>query len=141
MVRPSSLAGYGKGDGEGFDTMRQIRLGLLLFGLCAFYMQAAESGSPALTPVQKQGRRLFDQRCSVCHTAPTVNARLYGPRLTKEMIVGNEDAVRQQIMNGSDRMPGFRYGLTPAEIHAIIEYIKTGMEAGQSTGLPEKSGS
>ena len=123
--------------------MRQMQLSLMVLGLYAgaLCVQGAQSSSPALTPTQKQGRRLFDQRCSVCHTAPTVNSRLYGPRLTKEMIAGNEDAVRQQIMNGSERMPGFRYGLTQTEINAIIEYLKTGMEAGQSTGFPEKSGS
>jgi mono/diheme cytochrome c family protein len=46
--------------------------------------------------------------------------------LYKELIVGNEDTMRDFIANGSaGKMPGFKYGLEPAEINAIVEYLKT----------------
>ena len=69
------------------------------------------------------GRRAFEQRCSVCHTIP--GPRRYAPLLHQELVTGREDGVRQYITNGSRRMPGFKYGLRPAEIDAIVAYLKT----------------
>ena len=82
-----------------------------------------------LTAVQQEGQRTFMQRCSVCHVPGTPTGRTIGVRLTKELIAGNEDAICRYIMVGSDRMPAFRYALNPSQIGAIIEYLKTGMEA------------
>ena len=45
--------------------------------------------------------------------------------LSKDKITGEEDSVRQQIMNGSAVCRGFQYGLTAVQIRAIIEYLKT----------------
>jgi mono/diheme cytochrome c family protein len=50
---------------------------------------------------------------------------MYGITLNKELVDGNEDMIRDYIRNGSRRMPGFKYGLEPAEIDAIVEYLKT----------------
>jgi mono/diheme cytochrome c family protein len=86
-------------------------------------------GKSNLTPVQQEGQRTFMQRCSVCHVPGTPTGRVIGVRLTKEIFVGNETAIRQFIMVGTDRMPGFRYALSPSQIDAIIDYLKTGMEA------------
>lgn len=85
-------------------------------------------GKSNLTPVQQEGQRTFMQRCSVCHVPGTPTGRVIGVRLTKEL-VGNGAAVRQFIMVGTDRMPGFRYALSPSQIDAIIEYLKIGAEA------------
>ena len=111
---------------------------VISFGVCGVQAQQANAKN-SLTETQKQGQRLFQQGCSVCHTPATVISRLYGPRLTKALIAADEEAVRQIIMNGSDRMPGFRYGLESSEINAIIEYLKTGAEAGQAGNPSEKS--
>jgi mono/diheme cytochrome c family protein len=105
------------------------------------------STGPALTPVQAQGAKVFKQRCGLCHLlyiVGTVNGqtavmkgKMIGPMLSKNMITGAEDAVRQQIMNGGERMPGFQYALTPTQITSIIEYLKTvdrPTEIGNSTG-------
>lgn len=96
---------------------------------------AAQQASSSLTPVQQQGKGLFKQRCAVCHLsvivgmedgkAIVVSSRMYGPTLTKDKVIGSEDAISAQIMQGSDRMPGYRYGLKPEQITAIIEYLKT----------------
>ena len=46
--------------------------------------------------------------------------------LYKELVDGNEDSIRDFISNGSKgKMPGFKYGLEPSEINAIVEYLKT----------------
>ena len=71
------------------------------------------------------GRRLFQQNCSVCHTQATLTNPMYGPSLYRDIVNGKEDLMRDFIAKGSNKMPGFRYGLKPAEIGAIVEYLKT----------------
>lgn len=71
------------------------------------------------------GRRLFQQHCGVCHTQPTLTNPMYGPSLYRDIVNGREDAVRDFIGKGSNKMPGFRYGLKASEISAIVEYLKT----------------
>ncbi|MFN2645460.1 MAG: cytochrome c [Burkholderiales bacterium] len=71
------------------------------------------------------GMRLFNQSCRVCHTKPQPTSVQYGPTLSRASLGGNEDAMRVFIANGSAKMPGFRYHFEPAEIDAIVAYIKT----------------
>jgi mono/diheme cytochrome c family protein len=92
---------------------------------CPLRAQESKPSNP-LTDTQKEGRRIFQQRCAVCHTPPTVVAKRYGPALYKEIVEDNEDAIRDTIMEGREAlMPGFKYGLTRPEIDSIIEYLKT----------------
>ena len=89
-------------------------------------LRAQQSSATPLTETQKDGRRIFQQRCAVCHTLPTVVSKRYGPALYKELVEDNEDNIRDTILEGRDGlMPGFKYGLTRAEIDSIIEYLKT----------------
>jgi mono/diheme cytochrome c family protein len=89
-----------------------------------------------LTPTQSLGRRIFQQRCGVCHTQPTPGAAIYGVALYKDLVDGNEDMIRDYIRNGSKRMPGFKYGLEPSEIDAIVEYLKTVPKPAPRTATP-----
>jgi mono/diheme cytochrome c family protein len=92
-------------------------------------------GTPLLAqgqPVQKtfanqsaEGHRLFVQSCAVCHLKPSPTADTYGPALSKETIAGRETDIRALIGKGSERMPGFRYSLEPAQIDAIVAYLAT----------------
>ena len=108
---------------------------LAMLMLCSNSLSAQQSsGSKTLSETQKLGRRIFQQRCGVCHTAPTLTSGIYGPVLYKEIVDGNEDAIKQFIQNGSARMPGFKYGLEPSEIDAVIDYLK-------SVPKPRKTGS
>jgi len=94
--------------------------------LCPLSLPAQQSSqNRTLNETQKLGRRIFQQRCGVCHTAPTLTSGIYGPVLYKEIVDGNEDAIKQFIQNGSARMPGFKYGLDASEIDAVIGYLKT----------------
>ena len=105
---------------------RAIVLLLLAFPLAGAAQQDKSSSTVSLNDTQALGRRVFQQRCAVCHTESTPGARRYGPVLYKELVIGNEDAIRTLISNGSkDKMPGFKYGLEPSEIDAIVEYLKT----------------
>lgn len=98
---------------------------LLSFAPATLPARQSESKIPALTPTQATGRRVFQQRCAVCHTQVTPTNPMYGLTLNKELVDGNEDMIRDYIRNGSKRMPGFKYGLEPSEIDAIVEYLKT----------------
>jgi mono/diheme cytochrome c family protein len=89
-------------------------------------LRAQQTPAAPLTDAQKDGRRIFQQRCAVCHTLPTVVSKRYGPALYKEIVEDNEDSIRDTIMEGREGlMPGFKYGLTRAGIDSIIEYLKT----------------
>jgi len=50
---------------------------------------------------------------------------MYGTALYKDLVNGNEDAIKEMIRSGSGKMPGFKLGLQPSEIDAIVEYLKT----------------
>ena len=90
-------------------------------------LRAQESKpNSSLTDTQKEGRRIFQQRCAVCHAPPTVVAKRYGPALYREIAEDHEDTIRVAILEGREAlMPGFKYGLTRPEIDSIIEYLKT----------------
>ncbi len=101
---------------------------LIVFPLAASAQQANSNtnSNVTLNDTQILGRRIFQQRCAVCHTQSTPGARRYGPVIYKDLVDGNEDTIREFIRNGSTgKMPGFKYGLEPAEINAIVEYFKT----------------
>lgn len=79
----------------------------------------------SLTDAQLEGSRLFMQRCNVCHGAAMNSMDAYGPFLTRQRVNGRVDQVRQVILDGTERMPAFKYGLKPAQIDMIIDYLGT----------------
>lgn len=97
----------------------------------AFVMVSASAalaqGAPDATfnDAQREGLRLFSQSCGVCHTQIQQRTRQYGPVLSRETLGGDEEAMRDYIGTGTPRMPGFRFNFEPAQISAIVQYIKT----------------
>ena len=99
-------------------------LSVAVFACLAWSAQTVQSKE--LNDKQRLGRRIFQQRCAVCHTPPMVISRQYGPFLSRETVEGREGAVRSTIMDGeTGLMPGFRYGMEPSQVEAIIEYLRT----------------
>ena len=86
---------------------------------------AAAPAQGSLDDRQLLGMRLYNQSCRVCHTKPQLTSQQYAPALSRVSMNGNGDALRKQIADGSPRMPGFKYHFKPAEIDAIVTYIKT----------------
>jgi mono/diheme cytochrome c family protein len=78
-----------------------------------------------------RGEAWFYQRCSLCHMGRIVKDETYEPMapslngLLKNAPPDREKLVREQILRGSLRMPGFRYNLTPAEFEELMTYLKT----------------
>jgi mono/diheme cytochrome c family protein len=80
----------------------------------------------SLTAAQAAGKKLFVQKCSVCHLPELPSYTAYGPLLDGKVVASRGDtAIREQIMRGSARMPGWQYTLNPAEIEQMIGYLKT----------------
>ena len=83
------------------------------------------SGDQTLDDKQLLGMRLFNQSCRVCHTKPQMASPLYGPALSQKSLGGQDDVMREVISNGTPRMPGFKHHFEPAQIDAIVAYLKT----------------
>jgi mono/diheme cytochrome c family protein len=94
---------------------------LLLAPLTAVAQHAGHDG---LNDTQKLGRQVFAQSCGVCHLPPAINARTYGPQLSKETAGGSDEVIRGLISEGTPRMPAFKHYLQRTEIDAIIAYLK-----------------
>lgn len=84
----------------------------------------AQTKPASLSEAQLNGKKVMQQRCSICHTPPLLGDKIYGPALSADS-VANEAAAREIIMKGTQRMPGFQYGLESKEIENIIAYLKT----------------
>jgi len=107
-------------------VVRRVLIFLIGFGFLPAIPLSAQKAAAPLTDTQKEGRRIFQQRCAVCHTLPTVVSKRYGPALYKEIVEDNEDNIRDIILEGREGlMPGFKYGLARAEVDSVVEYLKT----------------
>jgi len=102
--------------------MRQQVSTLILLAALA---PAAQGQQGDLNETQLRGRQVFAQSCGICHLQPVLGVKTYGPILNKAATAGNDDVMRALISNGSERMPAFKYYLKPAEIDAIIAYLRT----------------
>jgi mono/diheme cytochrome c family protein len=101
---------------HGFSTLLLV----LAAAAPAAYAQRAD-----LNETQQLGRQVFAQSCGVCHLQPSLGVKTYGPVLSMAAAGGNDEAMRAFIVNGTERMPAFKYYLKPVEINAIIAYLKT----------------
>jgi mono/diheme cytochrome c family protein len=99
-----------------------ILLGVLAAGGAPAQQAATDN---QLTATQKLGRQVFAQSCGICHLPPQINARTYGPLLSKDTAGGSDEVIRGLISEGTPRMPAFKHYLGRAEIDAIIAYLKT----------------
>src|SRR6202051_2340996 len=109
---------------------------LLASGQGPFPQQPADN----LTDQQKLGRQVFAQSCGVCHLPPSLGAKTYGPLLNKDAGGGDNDIMREFIENGTPRMPAWKYYLKPAQIDAIIAYVRTVPVAAGAANAPRPAG-
>ena len=96
-------------------------LAILLASPAASAQQVGDS----LNDTQRLGNQLFHQTCVICHAKPQMTAALYGPPLSRDSLGGQEAVMRAVIREGTPRMPGFQHHFTPAQIDAIVAYMKT----------------
>jgi mono/diheme cytochrome c family protein len=84
-----------------------------------------DASAQGLDDQQTLGMGLFNQHCRVCHTKPLLTSGQYGPVLSKNSLGGEDRTLHDFIANGTARMPGFKYSFKPAEIDAIVAFLKT----------------
>ena len=83
---------------------------------------------PALSEDALAGWKLFVQRCAICHDA--LGQPSYPDTLGPVLGQGNvrrlgEETVREIIMVGSVRMPGWQYTLSQEQVGQVIAYLNT----------------
>jgi mono/diheme cytochrome c family protein len=99
---------------------------VVLFLLAACQPSAfAQQAGDGLNDQQRLGRQILAQSCAVCHLPSGPKAQTYGPPLNKAAAGGDDAVMRSTILDGTVRMPGFKYYLQPAQIDAIIAYVRT----------------
>ena len=109
---------------------------VLLLVLASAYGVAQEAGD-GLNEQQRLGRQIFAQSCGVCHLRPALNVRTYGPLLSKAASGGDEGRMRNIILEGTTRMPAFKYYLQSDQVDAIIAYVRTVPPPAAAAPLPE----
>ncbi len=83
---------------------------------------------PPLAGDALAGWKLFVQRCAICHDPlgqPSYPDSL-GPQLSRATVDQmGEETVRDVIMVGTVRMPGWQYTLSHEQIGEVIAYLNT----------------
>jgi mono/diheme cytochrome c family protein len=109
---------------------------ILLFVLTGVPSVFAQQPSDNLNEQQRTGRLVMAQSCGVCHLPPARGARTYGPLLSKGSTGGDDALMRKTIAEGTPRMPAFKHFLKPAEIDAIVAYVRTAPAPAPAAAAP-----
>ena len=86
---------------------------------------AQAASAQQLTPQQAHGRQILTQNCNICHLPQNPGSATYGPRLSKTSVNGDDKLMREVIMNGLVKMPGWKYTLKDQDISDVIAYVRT----------------
>jgi len=91
------------------------------------YDMSKVAAPPSLAPAEFEGKKLFVQRCALCHDVLGQPASTtVGPWVDATTVKNRgEEAVRQKILQGSRRMPGWKHTLDARQVDAVIAYMKT----------------
>ena len=101
--------------------------------LAGCQMQRRKSDAElGLNPQQARGRHIFDQHCARCHQ-PYSSTALRGPSLEglfkkpymPSGMPANDDRVRDVIVLGRSKMPGFGRELSPQQLDDLLAYLHT----------------
>src|SRR3990172_2474217 len=112
------------------SATRFLVLFALIAGSFSVQLHAQQGNSdPKMSQSEMEGKKLFIQRCSICHLPrlndPTV-PDAFGPSLNGKVNgTADEARVREVIMKGTPRMPGFQYSFQTSQVDQIIAFMKT----------------
>jgi mono/diheme cytochrome c family protein len=103
--------------------------GLFVSGCASHPLAKQEAGYPA---EKVDARELFAENCAICHgengRAHTIHGLLVGAQnLTKPDWQANatDEEIHNAIQSGPSVMPAFGKKLSPAEIDALVKYVRT----------------
>jgi mono/diheme cytochrome c family protein len=108
---------------------RRVWLGVVGVPVLVVGLSAQQPVRSAAPTAIESGKKLFVQRCSVCHLPPLGPGQPQSVARSLSGVVKSpetEAPARQIILRGiPSRMPGFQYGLTSAEVDSIVAYLRT----------------
>lgn len=108
------------------ETQRFLMAFVFLLFVVVPCLRGGQNNGVKQSESEENGKKLFFQRCSLCHLGMPTKYRTYGPILSRDIVEAlGDEVVRERIMEGSARMPGFKYTLTVNEVDGIIAYLKT----------------
>ncbi|MDG2054748.1 MAG: cytochrome b N-terminal domain-containing protein [Phycisphaerales bacterium] len=88
------------------------------------------------TPLEMQGAVLFQYKeCRNCHAIGGLGGQR-GPDLSDVATRLTDDQLRRQIIQGDGNMPAFGKNLSPAEVDALVAYLRTLVPEGESPAQP-----
>ncbi len=87
--------------------------------------------SSALTPLQTQGKHLFQVGCAQCHVynnwritpAPPDLRGLFARKTLPDGEPATDAGVQHLLLTGKGKMPSFAFQMTPQQIAAVIAYL------------------
>jgi mono/diheme cytochrome c family protein len=82
------------------------------------------TGAGTTQQASAQGKQLFTQNCSSCHTLKAANAKgTVGPNL--DDLKPDQPTVQTQVTNGGGVMPAFKGQLSAAQIRAVAQFVSS----------------
>jgi mono/diheme cytochrome c family protein len=134
---------------EQYRRRRWVGL-LLLAAACSFHQAKQSARQPQRVQYDMQqlvasrsgpeleGRKLFAQRCALCHIGNQTEVP-FGGWLNELRIQSiGEAKAREQILEGTPRMPAWKYTLEHFQVEQIIAYLKTVKNEKQIEPLPSR---
>jgi cytochrome c6 len=108
----------------------RIKAAVLLAAIVGFAVFFFISPAPAdRVEAQRGGASVYSQNCARCHGADG-RAQTQKGRQTKAVDFTSDDWTpdaahdARRVTNGKGSMPPFKAKLTPAEINAVVQYIR-----------------
>ncbi len=80
----------------------------------------------------QEGQKIYHKVCGNCHGADALGKNVKAPKLIDEeyLAVHFSDAdIKNQIINGSDKMPSMKGKVSDADIDQIIKYLRYSQKA------------
>jgi len=97
-----------------------VVISLLLIAQASVFGQESPSNATLTT------NPVFEKNCAKCHGKTAAGRHFGGPPLVSEKVTAaSADDLRNLITNGKGRMPKFASKLTPEEIDALVQQIKS----------------
>lgn len=105
--------------------------------LCAAFAIALSGchAKSSLTPLQAQGKQVFEVGCAHCHVendqhmtpAPPDLHGLFTRKTLPDGAPATDAEVEHVLMTGKGSMPSFAYQMTHRQMEAVIAYLHTKM--------------
>ena len=107
----------------------------MLLAACALVILAGCRGRPKLTPLQEEGKYVYDEGCAHCHEQNDLRLKKVPPDLhglfKKPTLPSGAPATDAEIehllMTGKGMMPSFAYQLSREQTDALLAYLHTGL--------------